>query len=88
MIKELKYLLYSIVIFFFVFFTARYYFSDENYKKSYRSISLIDDKIKTLETDLRFLKNNTDNIIEFVEYKKDEKTKKYSFWNLILNEQN
>ena len=45
MIKELKYLFYIIVIFFFIFFTARYYFSDENYKKSYRSISLLDEKI-------------------------------------------
>tara|TARA_B100000029_G_C17531244_1_gene943319 strand:- start:1084 stop:1344 length:261 start_codon:yes stop_codon:yes gene_type:complete len=86
MIKELKYLFYSIVIFFFIFFTARYYFSDENYKKSYRSISLIDDKIKIIERNLKLLENNTDNIIEFVEYKKDEKTTKYTFWKLIQND--
>tara|TARA_B100000282_G_scaffold145475_1_gene104564 strand:- start:734 stop:889 length:156 start_codon:yes stop_codon:yes gene_type:complete len=51
MIKELKYLFYLIIIFFFFFFTARYYFSDENIKKSYRSISLIDDKINLIEKD-------------------------------------
>ena len=45
MIKELKYLFYIIVIFFFIFFIARYYFSDENYKNSYRSTSLLDEKI-------------------------------------------
>ena len=45
MIKELKYLFFLIIIFFFIFFTARYYFSDENIKKSYRSLSSIDEKI-------------------------------------------
>ncbi len=85
MIKELKYLFYIIVIFFFIFFTARYYFSDENYKKSYRSTSLLDERIKNEEKDLIFLKNNTENIIEFVEYKNNKKTKKYSFWKLLYN---
>tara|TARA_B100001996_G_scaffold139907_1_gene106372 strand:+ start:130 stop:390 length:261 start_codon:yes stop_codon:yes gene_type:complete len=86
MIKELKYLFFLIVIFFFVFFTVRYYFSDKNYKKTYRSISQIDQKIKSIDKDLIFLKNDTDNIIEFVEYKNDNKTKKYSFWELIYND--
>ena len=73
MIKELKYLFYIIVIFFFTFFIARYYFSDENYKKSYRSISLLDEKIKETENNLILLKNDTENIIEFVEYKNKKK---------------
>jgi len=85
MIKELKYLIYIIVIFFFIFFTARYYFSDENYKKSYRSTSLLDKKIKNYGKDLILLKNNTGNFIEFVEYKNNKKTKKYSFWKLLYN---
>ena len=86
MIKELKYLFYIIVLFFFIFFIARYYFSDENYKKSYRSTSLLDEKIKEAENDLILLKNDTENIIEFVEYKNDKKTKKYSFWELLYND--
>ena len=87
MIKELKYLFYIIVIFFFIFFIARYYFSDENYKKSYRSTSLLDEKIKEAEDDLIMLKNNTENIIEFVEYKKNKEKKNYSFWKLLYNDQ-
>tara|TARA_B100000131_G_scaffold162335_1_gene157015 strand:- start:664 stop:924 length:261 start_codon:yes stop_codon:yes gene_type:complete len=86
MVKELKYLLYIIIIFFFFFFTIRYYFSDENQKNSYRSISQIDKKLKNIDPNLIFLKNDTDNIIEFVEYKNDKKTKKYSFWELIYND--
>ena len=42
MIKELKYVIYSFVIFFFIFFVTKYYFSVENKKNSYRSIQLID----------------------------------------------
>ena len=87
MIKELKYLFFIIVIFFFILFTVRYYFSDENYKNSYRSTSLIDKKIKETEKDLILLKNNTENIIEFVEYKNNKKTKKYSFWKLLYNDE-
>jgi len=87
MIKELKYLFFIIVIFFFILFTVRYYFSDENYKNSYRSTSLIDKKIKETEKDLILLKNNTENIIEFVEYKNNKKTKKYSFWKLLYSDE-
>ena len=87
MIKELKYLFYIVIIFFFTFFTVRYYISDENYKKSYRSLSLLDKKIKIKEKDLILLNNNTDNIIEFVEYKNSKKTKKFSFWDLLYNDE-
>ena len=87
MFKEIKYLIFFIVIFFFIFFTVRFYFSDENLKKSYRSISQLDEKIKESEKHLIMLNNNTDNIIEFVEYKNDKKIKKFSFWELIYNDE-
>ena len=87
MFKEIKYLFFVIVIFFFIFFTVRFYFSDENLKKSYRSISQLDKKIKDSEDDLLLLKNNTENIIEFVEYKNNKKAKKFSFWELIYNDE-
>ena len=86
MIKELKYLFYLIVIFFFIFFTVRFYFSDENYKNSYRSISQLDKKIKDSEDDLLLLKNNTENIIEKTDLSKNKVNKKYSFWNLLFND--
>jgi len=86
MIKELKYLFFLIIIFFFIFFTARYYFSDENIKKSYRSLSSIDEKINVIEKDLIFLKNDTENIIEYVKFKNNKKKKRYSFWELLYND--
>ena len=86
MIKELKYFFFLIVIFLFLFFSLRYYFSDHNNKNSYRSFSNVDKSIEKTKNNLTFLKNNTDNIIEFVEYKKNKKTKKYSFWKLLYND--
>jgi len=85
MLKELKYLFFLIVIFFFLFFTLRFYFSDDNYKNSYRAISKIDENLSNTENNLFILKNDTDNIIEYVEYK-NKNTKKYSFWELLYND--
>ncbi len=85
MIKELKYLVFIVVITIFIFLTIKYYFSDENYKNSYRSISQIDNNIKKVEKDLVFLKNDTNDIIEYLETNNIKK-KKYSFWELLYND--
>ena len=85
MLKEFKYLIFLIVIFFFIFFTLRYYFSDQNKKNSYTSFNQIDKKIEKSMNDLILLKNDTVNIIDFVEYKNNKKTEKYSFWELLYN---
>ena len=86
MFKEFKYLLFLIVIFFFIFFTVRYYFSDENKKNSYRSFNQIDKKLEISTKDLIILNSDTENIIDFVEYKNNKKTEKYSFWELLYND--
>ena len=86
MIKELKYIFFLVIIFFFIFFVSRYYFSDEFKKKSYRSLSLLDSKIKTFSTDLIILENDTVDIIEYVEYQKDKNKKKYYFWELLKDD--
>lgn len=85
MLKEFKYLIFLIIIFFFIFFTLRYYFSDQNKKNSFTSFNQIDKKIEKSMNDLILLKNDTENIIDFVEYKNNKKTEKYSFWELLYN---
>ena len=85
MLKELKYLFYLIIIFFFLFFTLRFYFSEDNYRNSNRAVTNIDEKILSYEDNLLKLKSDTDNIIEYVEYKNKNK-KKYSFWELLYND--
>ena len=86
MIKELKYVFYIIIIFFFTFFVSRYYFSDDYKKKSYRSLSNIDERINNFSNNLITLENNTNNIIEYVEYENDQNKKKYHFWKLLNND--
>ena len=63
MIKELKYLLFSLVIILFIFFSGKYYFSETNKKKSYRSLNTIDQKIDFYSKKLPVLENDTQNII-------------------------
>ncbi len=86
MIKEFKYLFYILIIFFYAFFISRYYFSDEYKKKSYRSLSSIDDKLNVFTKKLIILENNTNEIIEYVEHQKDKNKKKYHFWELFKND--
>mgnify|MGYP005999795181 CR=1 FL=1 len=83
MIKEIKYLIFSLIIIFFIFFTTKYYFSDTHKKKSFRSILSIDKKIKLFSEALPILENDTDNIIEFVKSTETIKKKKYYFWDLL-----
>ena len=86
MLKEIKYLIFIVIIVLFIFFTGKYYFSDENYKNTYRSISKIDIKLKKAESEIILLKNNTEDAIEFVEFKNSKKKNKYSFWELLFND--
>ena len=83
MFKEIKYLIFSIIIILFIFFTVRYYFSDSYKKKSYRSFNNIDNKIRIYSESLSILVNDTQNIIEYVKNTQTKKKKKYYFWDLI-----
>ena len=58
---------YLIKCFVFDKVAENHYFT--HIKNSYRSTSLLDKKIKETENNLVLLKNDTENIIEFVEYK-------------------
>ena len=83
MVKEIKYFIYIILILIFVFSSGKYYYSDINKKKSYRSLADIDKKINVYSQKLPILNNDTNNIIEYVENSKTKKKKKYYFWELI-----
>ena len=85
MIKELKYLFFIIIIFLFVFLTLRYYFSDINKKNSYRSFKEIDNKIIIYSQKLILLKNDTGNVVKYVEKSIDKNKKNFNFWKLITN---
>ena len=86
MLKEIKYLIFIIIISLFLFFTGKYYFSDENIKKSYRSQKNIDEKIKVYAKNLPILENDTNDIIEYVKQTDKKKKKKFNFWKLLEND--
>ena len=73
------------IICLFLFLTGKYYFSDINKKNSYRSLTTIDDKIKTYSKELPVLEDDTINIIEYVEQSNNKKKKKFNFWKLLEN---
>ena len=83
MIKEIKYFLFLSIIFFFIFFTIKYYFSNTHKKKSYRALTNINKKIQIYSQDLPILEDDTKNIIEYIKNNKTKKNKKYLFWELL-----
>jgi len=82
MLKELRYFFYLLVIFIFLFLTIKFYFSDDNKKNSYRSLKHSKDKIFTYAQDLILLKNDTNDVVKYVEKIIDKNKKNYNFWKL------
>ena len=87
MIKEIRYLIFILIICLFLFLISRYYFSDANKKNSYRSLKNIDEKINTYVEKLPILEDDTKNIIEYVEQSNNKKRKKYNFWKLLESDE-
>tara|TARA_S200000501_G_C20854660_1_gene757240 strand:+ start:867 stop:1127 length:261 start_codon:yes stop_codon:yes gene_type:complete len=83
MIKEIKYLLYLLVIFLFIFFSVRFYVSNDNKKNYFRSISQIDEKIKINEQNIVILTSDTEDIIEYVDLNKNNKKDEFKFFELL-----
>ena len=86
MLKEIKYLIFIIVILLFIFFTGRYYFSDENIKKSHRSYKNNNEKIMIYSKNLPILESDTQDIIEYAKQTNKKKKKKFNFWKLLEND--
>ena len=86
MLKEIKYLIFIIIIGLFIFFTGRYYFSDDHKKKSYRSYKDNNEKILIYTKNLPILKSDTNNVIEYIKQTNNKKKKKFNFWKLLDND--
>ncbi len=83
MFKEIKYLIFILIICLFIFFISKYYFSDTNKKNSYRSLNNINEKINIYAEKLPILEDDTKNIIEYIEQSNNKKKKKFNFWKLL-----
>ncbi len=86
MLKEIKYFVFFILIALFIFFSIKYYISDNNKKKTYRSLNSIDKNIAIFESKLPLISNDTENIVQYLNDEENKSKKKYSFWNLLKNE--
>jgi len=82
MIKEIKYFIYIFTIILFFFLTIKFYLSETNIKNTYRSINYKDENININNLDLKVLKNNTVDIIEYVDNQLDDE-EEYKFWELL-----
>ena len=83
MIKEIKNIIYICSILLFLFLTAKYYYSDDHKKKSYRSLQNIELKINEFAKKLPVLEDDTKDIIEYVDQSNEKKKKKFNFWKLL-----
>ena len=75
--------MFILIVSLFVILSCRYYFSDINKKNSFRSLSNNDQKITMYSKNLPILKDDTTDIIEYVEQSNNKKKKKFNFWKLL-----
>ena len=85
MLKKLKNIFYLGSFFIFIVLITRFYFSDQNIRETNKSRSFYSVELNSSTQNLPLLKNDTNNIIKYIDdievYKK--KKKKYTFWDLI-----
>ena len=85
MLKKIKNIFYLSSFFIFIILTTRFYFSDQNIRETNKSRSFYSVQLNNNTQNLPLLKNDTNNIIEYINdvevYKKNKK--KYKFWDLI-----
>ena len=85
MLKKIINIFCLVSFFIFIILITRFYFSDQNIRETNKSRSLYSAKLINNAQNLPLLKNDTDDIIEYIDdieiYKK--KKKKYTFWDLI-----
>jgi len=84
MIKEVKYLVYLLIIFFSIFFVIKFYLSESNFKRSNKVILQHRNELDNKFNNLPIIKNDTNNIIVYTNEVEDFKNKKSrNFWDLL-----
>ena len=86
MLKEIKYFIYLLVIFVFILFSIKFYISDDNIKKTFRSLNSVDINIDSFETKLPVISNDTEDIVKYLNNEDSTNKKKYLFWDLLKSE--
>ena len=84
MLKEIKYVVYLLTIFFFIFFVIKFYISENNIKRSNKIIFQYQNELDKQFSNLPIIKDDTNDIIEYTSEIEDLKNKKQrKFWDLL-----
>ncbi len=84
MLKEIKYVVYLLTIFFFIFFVIKFYLSENNIKWSNKVILQYQNILDKKFINLPIIKDDTNDIIEYTSEIEDFKNKKQrKFWDLL-----
>ena len=84
MLKEVKYVVYLLTIFFFIFFVIKFYLSENNIKWSNKVMLQYQNVLDKKFISLPIIKNDTNDIIEYTNEIEDFKNKKQrKFWDLF-----
>ena len=84
MLKEVKYVVYLLTIFFFIFFNINYYLSENNIKRSNKVILQHQKELDKKFNNLPIIKDDTSDIIEYTNEIEEFKNKKQrKFWDLL-----
>ena len=84
MLKEVKYVVYLLTIFFFIFFVIKFYLSENNIKWSNKVILQYQNILDKKFINLPIVKDDTKDIIEYTSEIEDFKNKKQrKFWDLL-----
>ena len=83
--KEIKYSIFILSIILSILLTIKFYISDEYKKKTFRVLNSIDQKINLKKLQIPVFLSDTDNIITYLN-KDDNSNKKFTFWDLLKNE--
>ena len=88
MLKEIKYIVYLLAIFFSIFFVIKFYTSENNIKRSNKIILQYQSELGKKFNNLPVIKNDTNDIIEYTnEIEEFENKKPRIWWKLLkLNE--
>ena len=84
MLKEIKYVVYLLTIFFFIFFVIKFYISENNIKRSNKIIFQYQNELNKQFSNLPIIKDDTNDIIEYTNEVEEFKNKKQRrFWDLL-----
>ena len=84
MFKEIKLVVYFLIIFFSIFFVIKFYLSENNIKQSNEIILQYQNELDNKFNNLPIIKSDTNNIIEYTNEIEEFKNKKQrKFWDLL-----